>query len=66
MWGPDGIAIFDVLHRRGTVCEAMLYAFDLLELDEIPQNAPPSLESGAKADYRSSPPTRAMSKESYR
>jgi bifunctional non-homologous end joining protein LigD len=31
--GADGIAIFDALHRRGTVSEAMLYAFDLLELD---------------------------------
>jgi hypothetical protein len=31
--GPEGIAIFDALHRRGTVTEAMLYAFDLLELD---------------------------------
>jgi bifunctional non-homologous end joining protein LigD len=31
--GPDGIAIFDALHRRATVSEAMLYAFDLLELD---------------------------------
>jgi bifunctional non-homologous end joining protein LigD len=31
--GPDGIAIFDALHRRGTVSEAMLYAFDLLEFD---------------------------------
>jgi hypothetical protein len=30
---PDGIAIFDALHRRGTVSEAMLCAFDLLELD---------------------------------
>jgi ATP-dependent DNA ligase len=29
----DGVAIFDALHRRGTVSEAMLYAFDLLELD---------------------------------
>ena len=28
--GPDGIAIFDALHRRGTVTEAMLFAFDLL------------------------------------
>jgi bifunctional non-homologous end joining protein LigD len=33
--GPDGIAIFDALHRRGTVTEAMLYAFDLLELDGV-------------------------------
>jgi bifunctional non-homologous end joining protein LigD len=31
--GPDGVAVFDELHRRGTVSEAMLYAFDLLELD---------------------------------
>jgi bifunctional non-homologous end joining protein LigD len=31
--GPDGVAIFDALHRRGTVGEAMLYASDLLELD---------------------------------
>jgi bifunctional non-homologous end joining protein LigD len=30
---PDGVAIFDALHRRGTVSEAMLYAWDLLELD---------------------------------
>jgi bifunctional non-homologous end joining protein LigD len=31
--GADGIAIFDALHRRGTVTDAMLYAFDLVELD---------------------------------
>jgi bifunctional non-homologous end joining protein LigD len=31
--GPDGVAIFDALHRRGTVTEAMLYAFDVLELN---------------------------------
>jgi bifunctional non-homologous end joining protein LigD len=31
--GPGGVAIFDALHRRGTVSEAMLYVFDLLELD---------------------------------
>jgi ATP-dependent DNA ligase len=31
--GPDGIAIFDALHRHGTVSDAMLYAFHLLELD---------------------------------
>jgi hypothetical protein len=24
--GPDGVAIFDALHRGGTVSEAMLYA----------------------------------------
>jgi bifunctional non-homologous end joining protein LigD len=31
--GPDGVAVFDALRRRGTVREAMLYAFDVLELD---------------------------------
>jgi ATP-dependent DNA ligase len=31
--GPDGVAIFDALHRRGTVSESMLYVFDLLALD---------------------------------
>jgi ATP-dependent DNA ligase len=31
--GPDGVAIFDALHRRGAISEAMLYAFDLLALD---------------------------------
>jgi ATP-dependent DNA ligase len=30
--GPDGVAIFDALHRRGTVTEAMLFALDLLRL----------------------------------
>jgi bifunctional non-homologous end joining protein LigD len=29
--GGDGIAVFEDLHRRGVVSEAMLYAFDLLE-----------------------------------
>jgi bifunctional non-homologous end joining protein LigD len=31
--GVDGVAVFDALHRRSTVSEAMLYAFDPLELD---------------------------------
>jgi len=31
--GPNGVAIFDALHRHGTVSDAMLYAFDLLEFD---------------------------------
>jgi ATP-dependent DNA ligase len=31
--GPDGIAVFDALHRRRTATDAMLYAFDLLELN---------------------------------
>jgi hypothetical protein len=33
--------VFDALHRRGTATEAMLYAFDLLELDGEDLRAPP-------------------------
>jgi bifunctional non-homologous end joining protein LigD len=31
--GADGVAVFDALHRRGKVGEAILQAFDLLELN---------------------------------
>jgi bifunctional non-homologous end joining protein LigD len=31
--GEDGVAIFDALHRHGTVRAAILQAFDLLELN---------------------------------
>jgi bifunctional non-homologous end joining protein LigD len=31
--GADGIAVFDALHRRGRVADAILQAFDVLELD---------------------------------
>jgi hypothetical protein len=31
--GPDGVVIFEALHRHVAVGEAMLYASDLLELD---------------------------------
>jgi bifunctional non-homologous end joining protein LigD len=31
--GPDGVAVFDALHRRHKAADAMLYAFDLLELN---------------------------------
>jgi bifunctional non-homologous end joining protein LigD len=31
--GADGVAVFDALHRRGRVTDAILQAFDLLELD---------------------------------
>ena len=31
--GDDGVAIFDALHRHGTVRAAILQAFDILELD---------------------------------
>lgn len=31
--GADGVAVFDALHRHGTVSDAILQAFDLLELN---------------------------------
>ena len=31
--GLDGIAVFDALHRRRRAADAMLYAFDLMELN---------------------------------
>src|ERR1700729_4293122 len=31
--GADGVAVFDALHRRGRVADAILQAFDLLEFD---------------------------------
>src|SRR5277367_1681163 len=31
--GPDGVAVFDALHRRHRASGAILYAFDPLELD---------------------------------
>jgi bifunctional non-homologous end joining protein LigD len=31
--GPDGVSIFEALHRHSTVREAILQAFDVLELD---------------------------------
>jgi len=46
--GPDGVAVFDALHRRGTVIEAMLYAFDLLELDGADLRALPLGERKAR------------------
>jgi ATP-dependent DNA ligase len=33
--GADGVAVFDALHRRGRVSDAILQAFDLLELDGV-------------------------------
>jgi bifunctional non-homologous end joining protein LigD len=33
--GADGVAVFDDLHRRGRVTDAILQAFDLLELDGV-------------------------------
>jgi ATP-dependent DNA ligase len=31
--GPDGVSVFDALHRRHKASDAILYAFDLLDLD---------------------------------
>jgi ATP-dependent DNA ligase len=31
--GADGVSVFDALHRRGRAPDAILQAFDLLELD---------------------------------
>jgi bifunctional non-homologous end joining protein LigD len=33
--GTDGVAVFDALHRHGRVSDAILQAFDLLELDGV-------------------------------
>jgi bifunctional non-homologous end joining protein LigD len=33
--GADGVAVFDALHRRGRISDAILQAFDLLELDGV-------------------------------
>jgi bifunctional non-homologous end joining protein LigD len=39
--GADGVAVFDALHRRHKATDAMLYAFDLLELNgEDPRPLP--------------------------
>jgi bifunctional non-homologous end joining protein LigD len=46
--GPDGVAVFDALHRRGTVTEAMLYAFDLLERDGEDLRSSPLAERKAR------------------
>jgi ATP-dependent DNA ligase len=48
--GPDGVAIFDALHRRGTVAEAVLTAFDLLELNSKDQRPLPLSERRAKLE----------------
>jgi bifunctional non-homologous end joining protein LigD len=34
--GADGVAVFDALHRRHRATDAMLYAFDLLDLRPLP------------------------------
>jgi ATP-dependent DNA ligase len=48
--GRDGIAVFDALHRRGTVIEAMLFVFDLLEFNSKDQRPLPLSERRAKLE----------------
>jgi ATP-dependent DNA ligase len=74
--GPDGVAIFDALHRRGTVSEAMLYAFDLLALEGQDLRALPLATarsdwrgywgSGASASSSASTPTRTAPRSSVK
>jgi bifunctional non-homologous end joining protein LigD len=42
--GPDGIAQFDQLQRRNGAKRAMLYGFDLIELDGVDLRSRPLLE----------------------
>jgi bifunctional non-homologous end joining protein LigD len=46
--GNDGIAVFDRLHCRQKVTDAMLYAFDLLELNGEDLRSLPLLDRKAK------------------
>jgi ATP-dependent DNA ligase len=33
--GQNVVAVFDALHRRGALTEALLFAFDLLKFDDV-------------------------------
>jgi bifunctional non-homologous end joining protein LigD len=46
--GVDGVAVFDALHRRRRATDAMLYAFDLLELNGKDLQPLPLVERKAK------------------
>jgi ATP-dependent DNA ligase len=48
--GPDGLAVFDALHCRGTVTEAILFAFDLLEQDGVDCRSLPLAERKKRLD----------------
>jgi ATP-dependent DNA ligase len=48
--GADGIAVFDALHRRHRADDAILYAFDLLELNGKDLRALPLSERKAKSE----------------
>jgi bifunctional non-homologous end joining protein LigD len=46
--GADGVAVFEALHRRRTAPDAILHAFDLLELNGKDQRPLPLVERKAK------------------
>ena len=46
--GADGLAVFDALHRRHEATDAILYAFDLLELNGKDLRPMPLSERRAK------------------
>jgi hypothetical protein len=48
--GPDGVAVFDALHRRRRATDAMLYAFDLLELNGKDLRPMPLVDRKAKLE----------------
>jgi bifunctional non-homologous end joining protein LigD len=48
--GEDGVAVFHALHRRGTTADAVLQAFDLLELNSKDQRPLPLRERRAKLE----------------
>ena len=48
--GPDGVAVFDTLHRRRRATDATLYAFDLLELNGKDMRPMPLGERKAKLE----------------
>jgi ATP-dependent DNA ligase len=49
--GPDGVDVFDALHRRGTVTEAILVAFDLLALDGVDYRPLPLRDRKERLDF---------------
>jgi hypothetical protein len=52
-----GIAIFDALHRHGTVSDAILQAFDLLELDGVDYRLQPFSKRKARLAQAAGPRT---------
>jgi ATP-dependent DNA ligase len=48
--GEDGVSVFDALHRRGTTADAVLQAFDLLELNSKDQRPLSLSERRAKLE----------------